>query len=111
MYFSSERFSGGAHEFTMEFSSYRRGGNSLDPLKLPVTLELCALSEELYKYNVTSSGYTSDLDNLFSEPVQVYCNIKGGIGIFGASAIRKVNTPTPRVENFKNSSSYNKKKK
>lgn len=112
MNFSSERFSGGAHEFTMEFNTYNQWSESLDPKKMPVKIEVSALSEDLYRYNVTSTGYTSDLDDLFGEPVQVYCNIKGGIGIFGASTIKKFKASTPRVENFNNSSSgYYKKKK
>lgn len=109
MTFSSERFSGGAHEFTMEFDATTYGNR--DILGRPVKIEVCALSEELYRYNVTSSGYTSDLDDLFSEPVQVYCNIKGGIGIFGASTKKIFKAPAPRVENFNNSASYYKKKK
>ena len=109
MYFSSERFSGGAHEFTMEFSYYSSVISGAD---MPVAIEVRALSEELYRYNITSTGYTSDLDDLFSEPVQVYCNIKGGIGIFGASTNKRVKASNPRVENFNNSSSnYYKKKK
>lgn len=116
MNFSSERFTGGSHEFTMEFSMTRYATYDWyyvqpDPLTRSFIIDIRALSEELYRYNVTSTGYTSDLDDLFAEPVQVYCNIKGGIGIFGASTIKKVKMPTPRVENFHNSSSYYYKKK
>ena len=114
MYFSSERFSGGAHEFTMEFQYYNGfiDQTHINGLEMPVVLEVQSMSEEMYRYDITSTGYTSDLDDLFSEPVQVYCNIKGGIGIFGASTNKRVKAPTPRVENFNNSSSsYYKKKK
>lgn len=112
MYFSSERFSGGAHEFTMEFEYYYGMQAQINGMELPVVLEVRSLSEEMYRYDITSTGYTSELDGLFGEPVQVYCNIKGGIGIFGASTNKKVKAPTPRVENFNNSSeSYYKKKK
>lgn len=114
MYFSSERFSGGAHEFTMEFECYNNSikQSSINGMEMPVVIEVKALSEEMYRYDITSTGYTSDLDDLFSEPVQVYCNINGGIGIFGASTNKRVKAPNPRVENFNNSSEgYYKKKK
>lgn len=114
MFFSTERFTGGSHEFTMEFEYYNYfiEQTHINRLGMPVVIEVQSMSEEIYRYEITSTGYTSDLDNLFAEPVQVYCNIKGGIGIFGASTNRRVKAPTPRVENFNNSSSnYYKKKK
>lgn len=114
MYFSTERFTGGSHEFTMEFEHYNYfiEQTHINRLEMPVVIEVQSMSEEIYRYEITSTGYTSDLDDLFAEPVQVYCNIKGGIGIFGASTNRRVKAPTPRVENFNNSSSnYYKKKK
>ncbi len=99
--FSSEMFSGGEHEFTLEFENWNGYyTHSYLTEEIPVRLYIKSLSEDLHKYNTTSSGYSSDIDNLFSEPVQVYCNIEGGIGILGASTSRVITMPSPRFEHF-----------
>lgn len=105
MSFSSERFTGGYHDFTLEFYTWNDSWDTL--ASMPVWLSVGTLSEELYRYNVTSAGYSSGIDNLFSEPVQVYCNIKGGIGIVGASTSSRIRVAKPRFENFHNSMDNN----
>ena len=104
--FSSEMFTGGEHEFTVELDRWGSDTWGLETWQTPIVLSVKAMSEDLYKYNTTRDGYSSDFDDLFSEPVQVFCNIDGGIGIFGASSIRRVTMPAPRIENFPHSGGY-----
>lgn len=105
MLFTSEFFTGGEHEFTIEFDRYNNyeyfQGEEvfLDYAQYPVQITVQSLSKDLYRYMQTTSQQ-SDLDILFGEPVQVHCNIVGGIGIFGARTIDKSFLPAPRYEDF-----------
>lgn len=47
------------------------------------------LDQPLYLYSQTSYSYdyTKDFAGLFVEPVQIYCNISNGIGIFASQAV------------------------
>ncbi|MCR5192906.1 MAG: DUF4249 domain-containing protein [Bacteroidales bacterium] len=117
MAFSNEMFQSGEHEFTIEFSQWAGdsyGYNKLDYSKIPVRLFVRSLSRDLYLYTMTTQRQ-SEADLFFSEPVQVHCNIDGGIGIFGASSLRKLSLPAPRFEHFNHNNSdnyyYKKKKK
>lgn len=50
-----------------------------------------AVNREMYLYYKTKANASTDIDALagiFSEPVQVFCNVQGGIGILGASAVK-----------------------
>ncbi|MFV0589761.1 MAG: DUF4249 domain-containing protein [Draconibacterium sp.] len=49
-------------------------------------ISLFSLSKEYYEYLNTANLHYYFEDDFFSEPVQVYSNIKGGIGIWGAVA-------------------------
>jgi len=110
MYFSSELFSGGYHDFTLEFSGYWKQ-DGVDQLDIPLYVNVTQFSEDLYRYNLTTRKSDSDLDELFAEPVQVYCNINGGIGILGGSTKLSLRAPRAIAENFYNSNSYFKKAK
>lgn len=44
------------------------------------------ISESMYKYGSTLSSYYDSRNSPFSEPVQVYTNIDGGLGILAAKA-------------------------
>lgn len=96
MVFSSDKFTGGEHVFTLVFESYNC--DSFEQYaNLPVFFKVRSLSEELYRYNLT---YDAD-EEFLSEPVQVYCNVNGGIGIFGASTSMIVRDfPAARFDNF-----------
>ena len=96
MTFGTDKFIGGEHEFTIEFSYNGYISNGVSLMDMPVILQVSAISEDLYLYDRTADGYDSDMDDLFSEPVQVHCNIVGGIGIFGASTIAKYRLQSPK---------------
>ena len=65
------------------------------------------MTRELYRYEQTADNASYDLfEGLFSEPVQVICNIDGGIGILGGSSCKRFSLPTPRFETFPHDSDY-----
>ena len=51
-------------------------------------LELVSVSESLYKYLSTANNYYNSRENPFTEPVQVYTNVRGGLGVFGTKSYR-----------------------
>lgn len=107
MFFSNEMFQNGEHEFTIEYEQWggNYGGNTLDYSQIPILLKVQSLSRELYLYSVTKDAQ-DNVDLFFSEPVQVYSNIQGGVGIFGASSLNKQRLPAPRFEHFNHSRRY-----
>lgn len=105
LFFSSELFTGGSHEFSAVFSLWPSLKTEAY-VNMPIVVEVRALSKELYRYIQTTEGYYSEIDELFGEPVQVYCNIDGGIGIFGGSSLRCFVTPQARCGRFDHSDGY-----
>ena len=103
MYFSSEMFQNGEHEFTAEFQDWGGHYSALDVSKRPLYLEVRSLTRDLYLYLVTTE-HQSEADVYFSEPVQVHCNVSGGIGIFGGSCSTRFRVSNSRFEHFYNSS-------
>jgi hypothetical protein len=70
-------------EYTLKFHSI------LDPYldrekKLAVIVRLISITEDYYLYLRTLSAAKAIGNSLFAEPIQIYNNIKGGIGILGA---------------------------
>jgi hypothetical protein len=49
-----------------------------------IDLHLEQLAPAFYKYVVSNEGYQEAHNNPFAEPVQVYTNISGGLGIFSS---------------------------
>ena len=106
MVFTSELFSGGEHEFTAIFGMWVNSDEKRrDFSQLPVYMHVRTLSQDLYRYNLTRD-LNSESDGILSEPVQIYCNVHGGIGIFGASSLRKIHLTAPRFEHFNHGNTY-----
>jgi len=89
--FTDELFDGKTYELTFFIDSYqiyqmeetdtsRQGFFRLD-------LELYSLSEEAYWYIKSAGESNHYMSFLMSEPVQVYTNIKNGMGVFGSCAL------------------------
>lgn len=111
MAFSSELFQNGEHEFTAIFSVWP-DIDGMDYVHIPLQLEVKGLSKELYRYEQTSANAEYDsFDGLFSEPVQVICNIDGGIGVFGGATKKTYIMPEPRIGTFSHDDGYYFKKK
>lgn len=110
MFFSSELFQNGEHEFTAIFSKWPTGSADYD--YMAVRIEVKSLTRELYRYEQTSKSAEYDsFDGLFSEPVQVICNIDGGIGVFGGATKKTYIMPEPRFGTFSHDDGYYFKKK
>ena len=77
LYFSDNNINGHSHEVALNVDFHQNNAEAL--------LEITSYSRDRYLYELTTSRYDDDLfEGLFAEPVQVHCNIDGGIGIFGA---------------------------
>ena len=54
------------------------------------TVRVNSVSEDLYKYLKTLERYNLSNGELFAEPVEIYSNINGGLGIFGGFMAKEV---------------------
>jgi len=96
--FTDEMFNG--KEFTLKFKTdymkqiilpayndYFPGGLLPDPettIEGYYTVNLQSISKEMYLYLKSKEEAESTMNGLFTEPVQVYNNIKNGVGILGS---------------------------
>ncbi len=89
--FTDELFDGQTYELTFFIDSYqiyrmeetdtsRQGFSRLN-------IELYSMSEEAYWYIKSVGESNHYMSFLMSEPVQVYTNIKNGLGVFGSSSL------------------------
>jgi hypothetical protein len=64
------------------------------PVKSELVIDLMGIDEHVFNYLKTVKYNNSDLQ-YFSEPVQIYTNITGGVGIFGSytHSVYKINLP------------------
>ena len=85
--FSDLLFDGETYTLTLCFYV----GNSYDSSNIPdereITVRLESICESNYKYYSSLSLFGLVGDGVFSEPVQIYSNIKGGMGVLGAYAV------------------------
>lgn len=90
--FNDELFNGNVKE--LNFSIWRNKTEIFDEYKdkykgsyyeqqEEYTVDLQQISREAYWYLKTSSDAISNQGNPFSEPVQIFSNIKGGLGVLG----------------------------
>ena len=88
--FTDELFDGQSHDIVIKCDDYIDYYEKR-PKSANSTYIICveSLSRDRYMYEL--SRYKQDYgDMLMTEPVQVQCNIAGGIGIFGAKATRRL---------------------
>ncbi|MBO4741668.1 MAG: DUF4249 family protein, partial [Bacteroidales bacterium] len=86
--FPARNFSGDTCTLTIEFDRDFHTDNLY-------YVEVVSISESLYKYLSTLNNYYDSQNNPFTEPVQVFTNIRGGLGIFGTR-----NKNVQRIDNF-----------
>jgi len=53
---------------------------------IDATATVLNISKELYYYSRSKTQQSNAIDNAFAEPVPVYSNVNGGMGIFGSEA-------------------------
>ena len=66
------------------------GGEQFAPR---VMVELQAISPELYRYLKSVELYRVTESDAFSEPLQIYSNVRNGWGIFGSMSIQRLFIP------------------
>ena len=103
--FNDLLFDGETYTLTIGFyqeRSYNRSDEYYYRDRIPnereITVRLESLCESNYKYysSLSLSGYVGD--GVFSEPVQIYSNIKGGMGIAGAYSVSRSTIQLPQWE-------------
>ena len=77
--FPGRNFSGDTCTLTIDFEE------TMEP-RLSYYVEVLSIDESLYKYLSTAYSYYSSRNNPFTEPVQVFTNINGGLGVIGAQS-------------------------
>lgn len=99
LYFTDEAISGRSHDVQLKYYSYDVPEdyyyNEIHHCHYYVELE--SMSRDLYLYELTASS-DDDILSTLSDPVQIHCNIDGGIGIFAASAKVVREVPKPITE-------------
>ena len=111
--FDNSLFRGSERTFTVEtpkpntrwFGEYSKGdemnywekyllkADEAPDLPTQVMAELQAISPELYRYLKSAQLYRVSESDAFSEPVQIYSNVKNGWGIFGSLSSSRVFIP------------------
>ena len=88
--FSDALFDGKA--YTMEFEVWEMfmdmGAGILDPV-FPIQVQLTALTRDRYQYDRTLKQ-SYEQEDFLSEPIQIFTNVKGGIGIFASATAKKI---------------------
>lgn len=77
--FPAKNFQGDTVSITIELDNPQQ---MVDEYKF-FCVDIFSISESLYKYISTANNFYSSHDNPFTEPVQVYTNISGGLGVLG----------------------------
>ena len=85
--FSDLLFDGETYTLTLCFYLNNNYDNSNIPDEREITVRLESICESNYKYYSSLSLFGLVGDGVFSEPVQIYSNIKGGMGVLGAYAV------------------------
>jgi hypothetical protein len=83
--FSDRTFSGVTQtlKFTVPFGFVAKGGD----YKFLISLQ--TLNNDFTKYERSRELYNNAINSPFAEPVFIYSNIKGGLGIFGGSSLSR----------------------
>lgn len=89
LFFTDNALNGETHEIHMNFLQWNGGYWEKDDVTTHkyVEVEIVGMTRDrfLYEQSIDAAGQEDDL-GLFQEPVQVHCNIEGGIGIFAGTA-------------------------
>lgn len=96
LFVSDSRFNGATHTF--KFDLYSSGLYSNDHVETRLDFQVVTYSRDEFNYRLGFSE-SNDVDEVlefFSEPRQVYSNIEGGAGVFGAHTVLSFNVPIER---------------
>ncbi|MBQ7554649.1 MAG: DUF4249 family protein [Bacteroidaceae bacterium] len=102
--FDNSKLNGGSRTFVVDSPKIPASGRStlsgdelweeeIPSVPARVMVELQAISPELYRYLKSVELYRVTENDAFSEPVQIYSNVKNGWGIFGSLSSSRVFIP------------------
>ncbi|MDX9928228.1 MAG: DUF4249 domain-containing protein [Bacteroidales bacterium] len=92
--FTDDFFEGRSYELTLKMSMFNI--DTLNHEFCHFNVSLHSISESLYKYLWSLSAQQQTGDMPFSEPVLVYSNVKGGLGIAASQSISSTSVLTGR---------------
>lgn len=106
--FSDELFNGKEYTMTLDSNSGTYTYWPYEEERLPdsIRVYLYAISEPYYKYlsavaSLSEGSLNNDLADIgLAEPVRVYSNIKGGLGIFGTACVDSLTAITPLLSRY-----------
>jgi Domain of unknown function (DUF4249) len=88
--FSDTGFNGQNKEISVRLQSKLDLNNAIPDV---VTLEVWSLNEDYYQYITSYNKQLSLNTDPFAEPLNIYSNISGGLGIFGGYSVAKIILP------------------
>jgi hypothetical protein len=109
--FNDDDFDGKTFDFTIRCRQIPFGAPNDDNIPL-YKVQLSAINEDLYRYTVTqqSSVNTTEVSRYLEEAVQVFSNVKNGMGVFGAKTTKQIAIPiTARHANDKENKKHSNK--
>ena len=96
--FTDETFQGETRRVTLRIRDLETPSQLPPEVERFVIVVLASLSEASYEYQRTADLADDTEDNPFSEPVQVFSNVNGGLGIFaGATWVERTLPRTSRA--------------
>ena len=84
--FNDNTFNGERKEIKIAIKDFISKSEIEDDYELKfIKLHLCKITKDIYQYKKSIKLYNDNIDDFFSQPIQVYSNIQNGYGIFGGS--------------------------
>ncbi len=81
--FTDNFFSGSTHNLPIKLSPYYYNDSNYNQIKYDsIAFVFSSYSRDFYLYKKSYASY-QNVDEFFSQPVQVYSNIENGLGVFG----------------------------
>lgn len=104
--FSDELFNGKEYTMTLDSNSGSHTYWPYEEERMPdsIRVYLYAISEPYYKYlsavaSLSDGSLNNDLADIgLAEPVRVFSNIKGGLGIFGTACVDSLTAVVPKLK-------------
>lgn len=90
-FFTDELMGNGDYNLSFWFASIGELNTDLGEYT-DATATVLNITKELYYYSRSQTRQTNAIDNPFAEPVPVYSNVNGGMGIFGSEAASSLNS-------------------
>lgn len=99
--FSDELFDGKSHDIEILFySSDLYYDNDFNILRKELVVEIQSISEDYYKFLKSYAQQLDGDDSPFTEPIQLWSNVKGGVGIGAGFSVSEQNIVIPNKSTY-----------